>query len=111
MKKLILILTFVSLASLTYSQIDYQITDSILYQRALGLSKSFTLVDTHIDLPDWLYDEWFDVTAESNKGEIDFPRAVKGGLDVAFMSIYTSPSLEGTGKSKAKSRLYDEPCA
>lgn len=60
------------------------------------------MVDTHIDLPDWLYDEWFDITTESNKGEIDYPRARKGGLDVAFMSIYTSPSLEGTGKSKVK---------
>jgi len=60
------------------------------------------MVDTHIDLPDWLYDGWFDVTQESNKGEIDYPRARKGGLDVAFMSIYTSPSLEGTGKSKVK---------
>ncbi|MCK7527349.1 MAG: membrane dipeptidase [Ignavibacteriales bacterium] len=54
------------------------------------------IVDTHIDLPSWLYDEWFDVSQRSDKGEIDYPRAIEGGLDVAFMSIYTSPSLEGT---------------
>jgi len=69
--------------------------------KAEQLCKKYILVDTHIDLPDWLYDEWFDVT-QLSKGEIDYPRAIKGGLDVGFMSVYTSPSLEGTGKSKIK---------
>ena len=74
--------------------------DSTLWKKAEQFCKKYILVDTHIDLPDWLYDEWFDVTQPS-KGEIDYPRAIKGGLDVAFMSVYTSPSLEGTGKSKS----------
>lgn len=102
MNKIIVAVLYISLSSISFSQTDFQITDSTLYKKALELSKSFLMVDTHIDLPDWLYDEWFDVTSESNKGEIDYPRARKGGLDVAFMSIYTSPSLEGTGKSKIK---------
>ena len=38
----------------------------------------------------------------SNGGEFDYVRAIEGGLNVAFMSIYTSPSLEGTGKSKVR---------
>jgi membrane dipeptidase len=102
MKKIITAILFICFSSISFSQKDFQVTDSTLYKKALELSNSFIMVDTHIDLPDWLYDEWFDITTESNKGEIDYPRARKGGLDVAFMSIYTSPSLEGTGKSKVK---------
>ncbi len=102
MKKIITTILFICFSSISFSQKDFQVTDSTLYKKALELSNSFIMVDTHIDLPDWLYDEWFDITTESNKGEIDYPRARKGGLDVAFMSIYTSPSLEGTGKSKVK---------
>ena len=82
------------------SQPDYQISDSSLYKKAVNLCKDFTLVDSHIDLPGWLYDEWFDVSQHSDKGEIDYPRAIQGGLDIPFMAIYTSPSLEGTGKAK-----------
>jgi membrane dipeptidase len=78
-----------------------QTANSTLWKKAEQLCKNYILVDTHIDLPDWLYDKWFDVTQPS-KGEVDYPRATKGGLDVAFMSIYTSPGLEGTGKSKIK---------
>jgi membrane dipeptidase len=102
MKKIIIVTLFLSLSKISFPQNDLQVTDSIFYKKALDLSKSLMIVDTHIDLPDWLYEEWFDVTSESIKGEIDYPRARTGGLDVAFMSIYTSPSLEGTGKSKIK---------
>ena len=83
-------------------QTEFQITDSLLFSKAKQLTRNCVIVDTHIDLPSWLYDEWFDVSQRSDKGEIDYPRAIEGGLDVAFMSIYTSPSLEGTGKSKLK---------
>lgn len=76
--------------------------DSALLLKANELAKEITIVDTHIDLPDWLYDEWFDVSVKSNYGEFDFERATEGGLNVAFMSIYTSPNLEAQGKSKLK---------
>jgi membrane dipeptidase len=83
-------------------QTDFQITDPVLFEKATQLSKNLMIIDTHIDLPSWLYDEWFDVSQLSDKGEFDYQRAVQGGLDVAFMSIYTSPYLEVTGKSKTK---------
>lgn len=82
------------------AQSDFKITDTLLYDKAIKLCKEFTVVDSHIDLPGWLYDEWFDVSQTSGKGEIDYPRAIAGGLDIPFMAIYTSPSLEGTGKAK-----------
>ncbi|WP_337872431.1 dipeptidase [Ignavibacterium sp.] len=76
--------------------------DSALLLKANELAKEITIVDTHIDLPDWLYDEWFDVSVKSDYGEFDFERAIEGGLNVAYMSIYTSPNLEAQGKSKLK---------
>ena len=102
MKKYNTILLLLSFLSAAMAQTNYNISDSSLFEKAKDLTKNSMIVDTHIDLPDWLYDEWFDVSQLSNKGEIDYPRAVEGGLNVAFMSIYTSPSLEGTGKSKVK---------
>lgn len=101
MKKLLLLLLFPVLIECVYPQNENQTIDSTIWKKAEQLCKNYILVDTHIDLPDWLYDEWFDVT-QLSKGEIDYPRSIKGGLDIAFMSIYTSPSLEGTGKSKVK---------
>lgn len=96
MKRVILLL-ILSLNNLYSQEID-----SALFHKANELAKKITIVDTHIDLPDWLYDEWFDVSVKSNYGEFDFARAVEGGLNVAFMSIYTSPNLEAQGKSKLK---------
>jgi len=101
MKIFFLLLLFSNLIFSTFPQNENKTIDSTLWKKSEQLCKDFIIADTHIDLPDWLYDEWYDVT-QLSKGEIDYPRAIKGGLDVAFMSIYTSPSLEGTGKSKVK---------
>jgi len=101
MKKLLLLPVFICLMGAANPQTQNLEIDSTIWKKAELLCKKFIVADTHIDLPDWLYDEWFDVT-QLSKGEIDYPRAIKGGLDVAFMSVYTSPGLEGTGKSKIK---------
>ncbi|MGO1073148.1 dipeptidase [Lysobacter sp. CA199] len=50
-----------------------------------------TIVDTHIDAPSLLLRHWADLGLDTPKVEFDYPRARQGGLDVAFMSIYTSP--------------------
>ncbi|NWF49857.1 MAG: membrane dipeptidase [Ignavibacteriaceae bacterium] len=76
--------------------------DSVLLKRSFSLANQIFIIDTHIDLPDWLYDEWFDVSNESNTGEFDYVRAKNGGLDLAFLSIFTPAKLEGSGKSKLK---------
>jgi membrane dipeptidase len=102
MRKLFQIGLLILFVPISFAQSHYTIEDSSLYAKAVKLSNSYLLVDTHIDLPDWLYDEWFDVSKNTDVGEMDYERALKGGLNVGFMSIYTSPSLEGTGKSKIK---------
>lgn len=55
------------------------------------------IVDTHIDVPYRLQKTPDDVTAATEGGDFDYPRAVAGGLDVAFMSIYTPADIEDEG--------------
>lgn len=75
-------------------------TDSDLLTRANELAQKFIIVDTHIDVPIRLVSDWEDVSRYSPGGEFDYPRAVKGGLNAAFMSIYIPPRLQGTGKEQ-----------
>lgn len=65
---------------------------------ARKLAQDAVIVDTHIDAPTELMKTWVDLgTAQSR--EFDFPKARAGGLDVAFMSIYTSPGQDDNGSA------------
>lgn len=73
---------------------------------ALELSKKFIITDGHIDLPYRLKEEGFlgsetlpDLTKDT-EGNFDHAKAVRGGLDAPFMSIYIPASLQKTGGSK-----------
>ena len=68
--------------------------------KAIKLTKETILIDTHIDVPYCIHDKWADVKATSD-GDFDYPRAVKGGLNVPFMSIYIPANLEFEGKGKS----------
>jgi membrane dipeptidase len=57
------------------------------------------IVDTHIDVPYRLAEHWEDVSLATSEGDFDYPRAVAGGLNVPFMSIFTPASLEEEGAS------------
>jgi membrane dipeptidase len=82
--------------------------DAARLQRAQALVRDALLVDTHIDVPYRLEESWSDVTRATADGEFDYPRAVAGGLDVPFMSIYTPPSLEiAGGSTQLAHRLID----
>lgn len=102
MKELVLIILLtIFYSNMRAQEMTTEINQNLL-SKAKQLAKNYLIADTHIDLPSTLYNEWFDVSIKSEIGEFDYPRAIYGGVDVAFMSIYTSPSLEGTGKSKVK---------
>jgi membrane dipeptidase len=66
-----------------------------IQKKAEKLAHEYLIVDTHIDVPYRIEEEWEDVTKATAKGDFDYPRAMKGGLNVPFMSIYTPSSLEG----------------
>lgn len=66
---------------------------------ATELARDAIIVDTHIDAPGALRKKWADLGMASPDREFDYPRARAGGLDVAFMSIYTSAAQDDDGSA------------
>ncbi|HEX8826151.1 MAG TPA: dipeptidase [Archangium sp.] len=80
-----------------------------LAERGRALAKRVIIADGHIDVPYRLQEKLGpdgepteDVSQRTAQGDFDYPRAVEGGLDVAFMSIYVPAELQQKpGASKA----------
>ena len=70
-----------------------------LLEQASKITHEHLLTDTHIDVPYRLHEGWVDVTVSAPDGQFDYPRAVQGGLDLPFMSIYTPAEMEKEGGS------------
>ena len=68
-------------------------------EAARRLAQDAVIVDTHIDAPGELLSDWNDLGLPTPEREFDYPRARAGGLDVAFMSIYTSADEDDQGKA------------
>lgn len=66
---------------------------------AQQIADSSIIVDTHIDVPMRVHAKPQDVSRATDGGDFDYPRAVSGGLNAPFMSIYTDPKLEAEGRS------------
>jgi len=75
-------------------EVDLTVTAALLAQRSL-------IIDTHIDVPYRLFDDWADVTQSTKDGDFDYHRARSGGLNIPFMSIYTPAEAEEEGTSYA----------
>ena len=67
---------------------------------ARRIAETSIIVDTHVDVPFRLYQNPQDVSVAAPSGNFDYPRAVAGGLNAPFMSIYTEASLEAEGRSR-----------
>ena len=66
-----------------------------------SLTTKYLLVDTHIDVPYRLFNKPNqDVGGSTETGEFDYPRALEGGLNVPFMSIYIPAREEDAGNAK-----------
>jgi len=65
------------------------------------LARDLLIVDTHIDVPYRLEEKPADVSVATEDGDFDAPRAQRGGLDAAFMSIYIPASYQEEGGAKA----------
>jgi len=75
-------------------------TEQSNHQRAVEIAKNTIIADTHIDVPYRLKEKFENVANHTDSGDFDHPRAVAGGLDAPFMSIYIPAELEKTGGSK-----------
>ena len=72
------------------------------------VAQKHLLVDTHIDVPYRLEEQWSDVSGATEDGDFDYVRAREGGLDIPFMSIYTPAESEEEGDSfELANRLID----
>jgi len=73
---------------------------------AQQLARDFLILDGHIDVPWRLYEQkksgqaLDDVGLRTEGGDFDHPRAVQGGLDAPFFSIFTPSEDEELGTSK-----------
>ncbi|WP_082633430.1 dipeptidase [Lacimicrobium alkaliphilum] len=77
-------------------------------EQAIKLAKETIIVDGHIDVPYRINDTWEDVSRATDGGDFDYPRAVQGGLNAPFMSIYIPASYETSGDSvQLANRLID----
>lgn len=85
------------LCAATLSACSSKTTPLSSAQRAQQLAQQYIIVDTHIDVPYRLHKDWEDVTVATKRGEFDYPRALAGGLNAPFMSIYIPASYERTG--------------
>ncbi|MFU8814357.1 MAG: dipeptidase [Pseudomonadales bacterium] len=69
--------------------------------RAEQLAQRLLIVDTHIDVPYRLHLKFQDVGEATPDGDFDYPRAVAGGLDALFMSIYIPARVDEAGDARA----------
>lgn len=93
------LLHFVRLLALTVfgSVLVLPATAQDIVKRAAELARATLIVDTHVDVPYRLYHRWEDVSSPAPGGNFDYPRAVAGGLDAPFMSIYVPSERESNG--------------
>jgi membrane dipeptidase len=82
-------------------------------ERARELAHRFLIVDGHIDVPYRLTDQkkqgkpLDDVSQRTQGGDFDYPRAIEGGLDAFFQSIYTPSDLENNGAKVFADEMID----
>jgi membrane dipeptidase len=68
--------------------------------QARHLAAASIIVDSHVDVPFKLLKKPTDVSVSADGFNFDYPRAVAGGLNAPFMSIFTEAELEAEGKSR-----------
>jgi len=70
-------------------------------EQAREIAQRHVIADGHIDVPYRMVNSFEDVTGPAPMGDFDYPRAVAGGLDAPFMSIYTPAGFEFERPAKA----------
>jgi len=81
--------------------------DEELEIQANEIAHKYIITDGHVDLPYRLdvrnfklTKEFIGIPIETDKGDFDYVRAKKGGLDAPFMSIYIPASFQENGGAK-----------
>lgn len=98
MNKFLVGLSVFALVACTNEQTD---TTPSVEDTAKRIAMETIIMDGHIDVPYRLNSGWIDVSVATEGGDFDYPRAVAGGLNAPFMSIYTPAEFDGTPEAKA----------
>ena len=103
---LIAIVSVCSTSEKSDKQTLSEMTDDQLMGYANELAHTYIIVDGHVDLPYRMNVKGFmltktveDVSVET-KGNFDYPKSKKGGLDAPFMSIYIPANYQEIGGAK-----------
>ena len=82
-------------------QTSNEMSDVELRAHADSLAHAYIIIDGHVDLPYRLKvnnfrleREMIGIPVETDEGDFDYVRAVEGGLDAPFMSIYIPSNLQ-----------------
>lgn len=102
MKSLTLLLSIILFAGCTATK-----SEESLRKLADELAHKYIITDGHVDLPYRLRvqnfrleKEFIGIPIETDKGDFDYVRAKKGGLDAPFMSIYIPAKFQKEGGAK-----------
>lgn len=101
MKGLIVFVSMLAMA-LTAVAAEASDEDAGIAATARELAQYAMIIDTHIDTPGRVLANWVDVTQRTGDGDFDYQRALSGGLNIPFMSIYTPADSEEKGTSYAQ---------
>lgn len=106
LKSVIVLLAFVWACEPVKKEQSAKMDEAALKIRANELAHQFIITDGHIDLPYRLKEDNFtieedkEILLKTEKGDFDYERAKKGGLNAPFMSIYIPSSYQETGGAK-----------
>ena len=110
MNRLLLLLSFLAFSIISLPAQS----DDVLRTKADELAQEFIITDGHVDLPYRLRvqnfrleREYLGIPVETDKGDFDYVRAKKGGLDAPFMSIFIPASREDNGAKALADSLID----
>src|SRR5262245_988717 len=76
-------------------------------ERVREVHRRAIIVDTHADTLWRVLDDGDDITVRSDKGHLDLPRMLEGGIDGQFFSIWPQPAYGPDGYVKRSLRLID----
>jgi membrane dipeptidase len=82
MKRIVVFLTAISLLYACNT------AEEQLARKAEKIHQKYLTVDTHCDTPIEIMNTGFDLGVKHDKGCVDFPRMIEGGLDAEFFAVF-----------------------
>ena len=68
--------------------------------KATQIARKIMILDSHLDVPHRLNKNPVDLSLLNTQGHFDYPRAIAGGLNVAFFAAFVPASLQVKGGAK-----------